>query len=833
MSKINHVTPEEQQRLLSNSMSIIKTEIHQMRKCLETKHKFMDSLKHASNFLNELRTSSLNPKQYYELYIMVHDGLTYLANYLKDNKSSSNNYLIDLYELVQYAGNIIPRLYLMITIGSVYMESEDAPVNEILNDMLEMCKGVQNPIRGLFLRYYLIQKTKYFIIKYAGPENLDKMISYIITNFIEMNKLWVRQQHQGHSSERARRIEERNELKILVGSNLVILSQLDSINVDIYKEKILPEILQQIIKCNDSIAQNYLLDVIIQIFPDNFQIASLNLFLESLLKVNTNVNITMLINSLIERLLHYKLRNQEVLKDSSFLNEFILFIEKLNGKYPNFNINDYCLILNNVLKLSLTFQNEDVLSYMDSIYKSSIDKFNSMKDNEDSSIDDFKIILKSIEHLGDFNDFFKINDESYFNLFKLQKPNIQNEICVNILDILVDNEIKISNRQDLEKIFKYIRISILSYKKYVPAITDTKKDLFGEPSSTEEDPTNYEPLCRFLHFIDNESIEEKYSLLEECEKYLLEGNPEKTISTLVSIQISLIRKMDIEKLGKKELSKKFNKLSQSISFLKEYNPLKAFNLYLYCATTSNLCKLNNISYELFIEAFIVYEEYVVDSKTQMHCLTNIINKLITMDQMIIFDAEEFDKLITKTALYGSRLMKKTDQCRAIYNSSHLWWIIKEEPEKEEEDEEVDAEDFEETQSGKRKHVEDTGINNSDDEEPSLQVTLKRDDKRVLECLQKSLRIADSIMDSNASIELFVEILNQSIYYFIHGNEMINVRYLNGLIELIGNNFKEVNSLGKASLEDGPYKKTWGHYQRTLKYIKEQRAVDGRFHEIAI
>lgn len=128
MSKINHVTPEEQQRLLSNSMSIIKTEIHQMRKCLETKHKFMDSLKHASNFLNELRTSSLNPKQYYELYIMVHDGLTYLANYLKDNKSSSNNYLIDLYELVQYAGNIIPRLYLMITIGSVYMEDRKSVV---------------------------------------------------------------------------------------------------------------------------------------------------------------------------------------------------------------------------------------------------------------------------------------------------------------------------------------------------------------------------------------------------------------------------------------------------------------------------------------------------------------------------------------------------------------------------------------------------------------------------------------------------------------------------------------------------------------------------------
>ncbi len=41
-----------------------------------------------------------------------------------------------------------------------------------------------------------------------------------------MNKLWVRLQHQGHSRDREKREMERRELRILVGTNLVRLSQL-------------------------------------------------------------------------------------------------------------------------------------------------------------------------------------------------------------------------------------------------------------------------------------------------------------------------------------------------------------------------------------------------------------------------------------------------------------------------------------------------------------------------------------------------------------------------------------------------------------------------------
>ncbi|KAG0686959.1 Vacuolar protein sorting-associated protein 35 [Pichia californica] len=840
MSKINKITIEEQQKLLDNSILLIKNEIYQMRKCLESKHKFMDSLKHASNFLNELRTNSLNPKQYYELYILIYDGLNYLSSYLKDNNKDSNNntYLIDLYELVQYAGNIIPRLYLMITIGSVYMSREDAPINEILNDMLEMCKGVQNPIRGLFLRYYLIQKTKNYLINFENSENLNKILNFIILNFIEMNKLWVRLQHQGHSTEKDKRIEERKELKILVGSNLVILSQLDLITKELYNDKVLPDILQQIIKCKDSIAQNYLLDVIIQIFPDTFQVFSLKTFLISLLMINNDdVNITLLLNSLIERLIDYKKRSSNSINiNSSFLNILIEFIEKLNEIDPNFNIKNYCIILNGILKLSLIYSKEDddVLNNLNLIYKLSIDKFiiyknnNDDNDNNDKDINDFKIILKSIENFDDFNNFFKINDDNYFKLFDLQNLKIKKEIGLLILNNIIDNEIKIENLDNLNMIFKYLNESILidnNNNESKTILSETKKDLFGELSNENntgleiiELDIYYETLCKFLHLIYNKDSKSYYKLLIEVEAKLNnKGNYYKTYPTLISILIKLIRKMNFEKIDKKELVNIFNKISKLINNLKDKMPIKSMNLNLNCAQISNECILNNISYEFFIESFIIYEENIIESKIQIQCLMNIINKLISMDQMIILDAEDFNKLITKATLYGSRLLKKTDQCRAIYNSSHLWWINK------------DEEEEEEAEGGEEKEVSEV----SEDDEDNNQISLKKDNKRVLECLQKSLRIADSIMDNNVSIELFIEILNQSIYYFIHGNEMINVRYLNGLIELIGNNFKEVNQTTSGEIENSVFASTWKHYQRTLKYIKEQRAVDGRFHEIAI
>ena len=50
--------------------------------------------------------------------------------------------------------------YLLVTVGTVYIKAKEGSRKDILKDLVEMCRGVQHPLRGLFLRNYLLQSTK-------------------------------------------------------------------------------------------------------------------------------------------------------------------------------------------------------------------------------------------------------------------------------------------------------------------------------------------------------------------------------------------------------------------------------------------------------------------------------------------------------------------------------------------------------------------------------------------------------------------------------------------------------------------------------------------------
>ncbi|KAF9165910.1 Vacuolar protein sorting-associated protein 35 [Actinomortierella ambigua] len=57
---------EDQAKYLEDTLGVVKVQAFQMKRCLDN-HKLMDGLKHCSTMLSELRTSSLTPKNYYEL----------------------------------------------------------------------------------------------------------------------------------------------------------------------------------------------------------------------------------------------------------------------------------------------------------------------------------------------------------------------------------------------------------------------------------------------------------------------------------------------------------------------------------------------------------------------------------------------------------------------------------------------------------------------------------------------------------------------------------------------------------------------------------------------
>lgn len=883
----------EQAQQLEESLAFIRQQEALMRKCLDQKGKLLDAIKHASTFLGELRTSSLTPKQYYELYIAVFDALGYLAAFLKDDHQ--NHHLADIYELVQYAGNIVPRLYLMITVGTVYMSIPDAPVKEIMKDMMEMCRGVQHPVRGLFLRYFLSQRCRDFLPVGTsdGPEgNLQDSIQFTITNFIEMNKLWVRLQHQGHSRERDKRTRERQELQVLVGSNLVRISQLEGIDKQYYRTSILPAILEQVVQCRDVLAQEYLLDVICQVFPDEFHLHTLDLFLTATTNLNPGVSIKRIILSLVNRLADYAIRERvnggdslaDALAKASIAHDDEVQRSKLtqtseqdeqkdqngesrqNGEHsqaeeeeadgaengtpkpeaddqeengaeqeqpedkerkkldlfevfwkhlqniievrPDIPPQDVNAILAGIARLTLNIYG-DRLDYIDKVFEFAVKTTEQAhKDGQYSpeivqSTRD--LLLTPIEHYDRLLSVLSI--PNYLPLLHSQAASTQRYIAGKVGSSALEDGTPIDTAEDVEGLFGLIEVIIKDQgsgeRTVVGGVPGGASTGAGASDGVESDGAvsgdevvDQSNLAKIVHLIYNKDTDTHSKLLRLARQALSKGgdNIKFTYPALVTAALKLVRRYQAQR--KRQEAESVEKIGSTFKFIQKLiNDLYqtgagelGLRLYVNAASVADQVESEEASYEFYAQAFTIYEEAISDSRSQFQALSLIAGALQSSRN---FSNENYDTLVSKCALYGSKLLKKPDQCRAVYLASHLWWAT-----------EISARGEEEGKGD-----------------------LFRDDKRVLECLQRALRVADACMDVGVTVELFVEILNRYLYFFDRGNSAVSVKYINGLIDLIQTNLNNQSSDG--TMSESPRK----HFERTLDFITTQKEEDERFREI--
>ncbi|KAI4870520.1 vacuolar protein sorting-associated protein 35 [Hypoxylon rubiginosum] len=870
--------PEDQARLLEDALIAVRQQTVLMRKSLDTPGKLMDALKCCSTLVAELRTSSLGPKQYYELYMAVFDALRYLSMHLRENHP--HNHLADLYELVQYAGNIIPRLYLMITVGTAYMSIPEAPVKELMKDMMDMSRGVQHPIRGLFLRYYLSGQARDYLPAGDGdgPEgNLQDSINFILTNFVEMNKLWVRLQHQGHSREREQRTKERKELQLLVGSNIVRLSQL--VDLEAYRDGILAPLLEQVVQCRDVLAQEYLLEIITQVFPDEFHLHTLDQFLAAVSRLNPHVNVKAIVIGLMDRLSAYAERESQndVIDDKAKLEEDALasLLEKVrlakeqqevepaaaessaeaNGEHTNGEPSENA-------EVSASPESEPAPSVVDTeatavdkeseeasqptkkqrgippnvkLYEVFFDQVNNLVNAQHLPIQDTIALLVSLANLAlniypsrlDYVDqileyanrkvkehansadlhsppaqqsllallqaplkryvsiFTALSLPTYVPLFQSQTYPTRRAVAGEVVKTLLRNQTMISTPTQLENVLEILKV-LIKEGSQPPA------GYPGGPQrrALETDETMEEQgwLARIVHLLSGENNDTQLRLLQMVRNAFAEGNERIRTTTppLITAGMKLARRFKAREHyddnWETQLSALYKFLHAAISAI--YARVTgsgaaelSLRLFSACGQTADMTSSEEVAYEFFAQAFTVYEEAISDSKAQFQAVCVIANAL---HQTRNFGKENYDTLITKCALHGSKLLRKPDQCRAVYLASHLWWATPI-----------------------------TAVEESDE-------GLYRDGKRVLECLQRALRVADSCMEQATSIELFVEILDRYVYYFDQQNESVTTRYINGLIELIHSNLS-TNQQDSASIESSKR-----HFKHTLDNIASRQ-----------
>ncbi|CAC9485543.1 vacuolar sorting-associated-like protein [Leishmania infantum JPCM5] len=376
---------EEQKKWLQEALIAVDRKAAIMRSSMESQDSMAVVIRAAAQMLDELRTNLLEPQNYYELYMKVFSMMEVFVAYLEDEHRAKRHTLEEMYERVQFCGYIVPRLYLLIAAGAVYIDAGDQPALEIARDLVEMCKGVQHPTRGLFLRHFLLTMMKGKLpgdpnrrVSDVGNESAGEAqeeyphkedggtvtdtANLLVQNFKEMNWLWIRMEAGSYTNRNggstnsvtacspttaalpatspppaasaaasswssdaatrpgspprslraARRTQqERRAMCVLVGMNVVRVAQLDGISRDVYASTILPQLLSIMVRYCEPLAQQYLFEVLIQVFPDEFHLFTIDKLFGAISRTVPGVEVSELFRSLMERLCKYAVAVQE------------------------------------------------------------------------------------------------------------------------------------------------------------------------------------------------------------------------------------------------------------------------------------------------------------------------------------------------------------------------------------------------------------------------------------------------------------------------------------------------------------------------------------------
>lgn len=207
----------------------------------------------------------------------------------------------------------------------------------------------------------------------------------------------------------------------------------------------------------------------------------------------------------------------------------------------------------------------------------------------------------------------------------------------------------------------------------------------GVPSQrrgAETDETVLEQgwLARIVHLLQSADNDTQFKLLQTTRKALSDGNEriKYTTPALLTASIKLARKyksrQHFDDNWSTQSSSLYKFMHSSISALYTRNGAAdlCLRLFICCGQVADQGGFEEVAYESFAQAFTIYEEAISDSRAQFQAVCVIAGALHGTRG---FGKENYDTLITKAALHGSKLLKKPDQCRAVYLASHLWWAV--------------------------------------------------------------------------------------------------------------------------------------------------------------
>ena len=889
----------------------------------------------------------LTPKNYYELFMRALEDMSSFEDYLlnmskaqpQESSEAQNpmqqqqmaygqgispnsakkqfSYTMrELYDCVQYCPRVLSRLYLQISAGSALVRSGEVGAKWVLNDLIQCVKCEQNPIRGLFLRNHLltvlrdklpdtpeveVTEGEEKVSDEMEPGNVKDSYEFVMENFMEMNKLWVRLQYMpgdGNTKEvKKRRERERNDLRILVGTNLVRISQLEGVTSKIYGESILPRILDHIVTVGDPLSQAYLMDCLVQVFPDEYHIETMPILLNVCPRLRDKVNVRTILQGLMDRLSNY-LADEELL-DESDTNQVKLTLARdsfgmfeecvqkvFNARGPKLTSKEVIRLQTALLQFSLKRDpgNMEQIAQVMGACVTALQQANASYEITDATmaavpkaLDDVAVVeLEKLLSIPVDSLALRVLElKNYVELVGFLPWANRRAVAKSMLEAVDKAGAPPKNMDEIQQLFSIIEPLTRSEHAVVsnspapshqdpteratslmaglgvnpspaPTVTLQFGDMSNEGPLTPEMEKECALVSKLVQLLDHENTDVVYEMLSIAREQIRRGSSTRASRALVSVvfaALKLVRRIqdeqeaktmrkevDKDKINMDEEEKSKNVVDstetaqddeaenktdteasevpesessdvppaadeskeesvndvtnddeaaespkeekKTASVETEAEPAKklvtARQLFIFVEQTVTLIskaraeiglkllleaaltadKMTNgreganfapVAFELLSQCFTMYEERISEASAQRRSVTALIGGLLRSTSL---SESNYESLITKTAQFSAKLPQKADQCRMVAECSHLFF-------------------------------------------PVGAAVKYSNAQRALECLQRSLKLADAATSANASnMVLFVDLLEHYLFFLENKNPAVTAAYVTGLGALI-------------------------------------------------
>jgi vacuolar protein sorting-associated protein 35 len=770
---------EEQEKYLDESLKVVKAQGYHIHQAID-RNNCRATLRETAHMLLELKSSLLTPSSYYQLYSVILDEMLNVLNFFKEEARRGRR-MRKLYDIVQQASNIIPRLYLMIAVGSVVIENDPKQCKEIISDLLGMIKGVQSPTRGLFTRHFFMK-----LIKDKLPDkgneyetencNVEDSVNFILQNLEEMTRLWIRLSANTVGDEKILRDKERLDLKILIGENINRLSSLEGLSLELYQSKILPKLTEILLENRDSISQQYIMECIIQAFPDDYNIQCMEDILKTATQLDENVDVKSLFIILMEKLARYVAENgadaQNLVEAAEKIFEPLkgsidkLVLQSINQpggiQEPNKFLELELALMKFTIKCCHSNERLNTVNQILEKTKFILNAYNRKLTQDGENILKNLLVapLESELSIFDFNYFPEIMVFLNFSS--------RTSLALRIIESLSHKE-KLDSREKVQILLGYIRtlledstdtIEVDAYQfEYEQNIV--AKMLFvikaNDPFKLQEILDTLVPI-----FAKGGTRRIKYTLPTLVNAYLrltlqvdethynkLNPNEEGT-----GIHKEFIKYLIMDKLSDNDAVSEFitnihHKVDEIIKVVNTAYPDLGIKLYLSSAGNINQMKVNP---EKFIDLYKYYmnnaiqmfKEIKNDQRDKVTLLANMIGNLVRFK---LGSTDNIEPIADELKTLSLNLIKRADQCHAMLNCTELYFTL----------------------------------NNG---------------KKAKECINKAKRFADFSMTNPENLPLFIIIINKYIY-FIEATEGDNYFFekddVDDTIEVVKNHVSTIRN----------------------------------------